>query len=380
MNPINIGILGFAHGHVNMYCDQWRAHPELGVRVLAGWDRDPARAAESCKKHDIAVASSAAEQLACHDIHAVVIASETAFHADLVEQAAAAGKAVILQKPMALTLNEADRIVSAVTHANVPFTMAWQMRVDPHNLKVKAMLASGEFGKLFMVRRRHGLGTHVWKDFDKSWHNDPVLNRDIFADDAAHPIDFIRWLLGRPTSVTAELGTIWNPAVKNDTGIALFRYSDGVLAEVSCSFVTAVAENVTEIICERGTIVQNHGDGPSTGIWPTGGIQLKWLKVGDTQWTVSDLPDIKQHGDRLAGLAKPIAEFLHGKGPAIATAEEGRDSLRMVLACYESSEQGKRVNLWSKDAESKLVRAKTQRRKEERITISALGGLASLRE
>ena len=50
----------------------------------------------------------------------------------------------------------------------MPFTLAWQMRVDPHNLKVKRLLAEGRFGKVYMVRRRHCLNTQQWKDFDKS--------------------------------------------------------------------------------------------------------------------------------------------------------------------------------------------------------------------
>ena len=83
-----------------------------------------------------------------------------------------------------------------------------------------------------MVRRRHCLPTQQWKDFDKTWHVQPELNRDIFADDAAHPIDFIYWLLGMPVSVVAELGTLLNPAIPNDNAIAVFRYADGRFAEV----------------------------------------------------------------------------------------------------------------------------------------------------
>ncbi len=60
---------------------------------------------------------------------------------------------------------------------------------------------------------------------------------------------------------------------------------------------------------------------------------------------VSDLPEIKGQGERIAGLAGPLAEFLHGKRPPIATAEEARDVLRLVLACYQSAEQGRRIEL-----------------------------------
>jgi len=285
--------------------------------------------------------------LARPDIAAVVITAETSRHADLVEQAAAAGKAIILQKPIALTLAEADRIVAAVQRTHVPFTIAWQMRTDRHNLQLKSLLASGEFGRVFMIRRRHGLPSQTWKDFDKSWHVQPELNRDLFADDSAHPLDFLYWLRGMPVSVSAELSTLLNPTIRNDTGLVTLRYADGALGEVSCCFVTLAGENVTEVICEHGVIIENYGDVPSCNVPrpPGGGAQLKWYLQKTGQWTVSDLPEIKNHGERLTGLAAPLAEFLHGQRPPIATAAEGRDVLRIVLACYDSANQGKRINL-----------------------------------
>lgn len=343
MDQIGVGILGFAHGHVGMYCQQWQQRPELGAKLVAGWDHDEARLA-NCATYGMEAASSVDDLLSRNDIDAVVIAAETSMHADLVEKAAAAGKAIVLQKPMSLTMDEADRIVEAVDKAGVPFTLAWQMRVDPHNLKVKSLLDSGGFGKVFMVRRRHCLPTQLMKDFDKTWHVKPEFNRDIFADDAAHPIDFLYWLLGMPVSVVAEMGTLLNPVINNDNGIAVFRFADGSFGETSCSFAAIAGENTLEVVCEHGVIIGNYGDLPSCMVpRPAGGIQLKWYhdKVGD--WSISDIPDITNQGERIAGLAAPLADFLLGRRPPIATAEEGRNVLRMTLACYESAENGVRI-------------------------------------
>lgn len=342
---MNIGILGFAHGHVDMYCTKWRENPGWGVRVAAGWDHDAGRLKGAADKHGLESCASPEALVKRTDIQAVVVASETSRHADLVELAAAAGKAIIVQKPLALTLAEADRIVSAVQRHSVPFTLAWQMRVDPHNLAARDLIAGGEFGKVYMVRRRHCLNTQDWPSFETSWHVRPELNRDIFADDAAHPIDFIYWLRGRPVSVIAELGTLLNPKVVNDNGIAIFRYADGSFAEVSCTFVAPAGENTLEIVCEKGVIIGNHGDVPSTNTRLAGAPQLKWFIKG-SGWKVSDLPEITQQGQRIGGLAQPLAEFLCGKRPAIATAEEGCDVLRMVQACYDSAHTGSRIKLW----------------------------------
>lgn len=82
--------------------------------MVAGWDHDSARLAAAAGKHALVMCDSAESLLARADVQAVAITAETSHHAELVELAAAAGKAIILQKPMALTLAEADRIVAVV--------------------------------------------------------------------------------------------------------------------------------------------------------------------------------------------------------------------------------------------------------------------------
>lgn len=344
---MKVGILGFAHGHVGMYCGRWRKEPELGVEVAAGWDHDAARLQHAVKDTDTRPFSSVDDLLADRSIAGVVIGAETSMHADLVVKAAAAGKAIVLQKPMALTLAEADRMVAAVGKAGVPFTMAWQMRTDPQNLKTKELLGSGRFGKVFMARRRHGLGMILtMPSFRDMWHLKPEYNRDMWADDAAHPVDFMHWLFGIPETVTAELGTLYDPIQPNDNGIAIFRYADGMIAEVVCSFTCLAGENTTEIVAEKGVIIQNYGDGPSSGApRPPGAAALKWYLHENKEWTNAEIDGPQNQGQRIAHLAGPLAQYLNGKRPAIASAEEGRDSLRMLLATYESSENGKRVRI-----------------------------------
>ncbi|MDX9982460.1 MAG: Gfo/Idh/MocA family oxidoreductase, partial [Lentisphaeria bacterium] len=259
---VQVGILGFAHGHVNSYCTRWRETPGFGIQVAAGWDHDAARLAQAVKSHGLAACGSVAELLARPDLDAVVIGAETSFHAELVEQAAAAGKTIAVQKPMALTMGEADRIVAAVKRTGVRFTMCWQMRVDPQNVKMKELVESGEFGRIFMMRRRHGLGMCLNPDFANSWHVTPQYNRDIWADDSSHPIDLVHWMFGVPESVTAEVESLYNPRMPRDNGVAIFRYPGGPLVHVDCSFTNPAGENTTEIVGEKGSIIQNYGDGP----------------------------------------------------------------------------------------------------------------------
>jgi len=344
--PLEIGILGFAHAHVNSYCRRWKEHPEMDIQVVAGWDHDAARLRKAVKDHGVEPLANVDDLLARKNIKAVVIPVETSMHADLVEKAAAAGKSIVLQKPMALTMPQADRIVEAVKRHGVPFTMAWQMRCDPQNLKMKELVTSGALGKIFMVRRRHGLNVPQMTGLPDSWTAAPQYNRDIWADDASHAIDFIHWMLGAPETVTSEIMSLDNPKVPMDNGMAIFRYPGGPLAEVYCSFTCAAAENTTEIFAQKGSVIQNYGDNPSCNPpRPKDAPGLKWYLTQTKQWTHSDIPSPAAHGERIANLAGPISDFLHGRRPPICTAEEGRASLRMLLACYVSTREGRRVRL-----------------------------------
>jgi predicted dehydrogenase len=343
---IGLGVMGFAHGHAEQYLRVWRAHFGDRVRPLVGTDRDPDRRDRVAAEDRMKTAPDSTSLLARSDVDAVLIASETAYHAEDVEAAARAGKAIVLQKPIALTMEQADRIVEAVTRAGVPFTMTWQMRVDPQNQRMKELVQDGTVGRVFMLRRRHGLTTQKMPGIAGSWHTEPALNRGMWADDAAHAADFLLWMLGPPASVCAEVETLHDPAVPDDNAIAVYRYEDGTLAEVVSSFVCLAGQNTTEIVGENGVVIQNYGDGPSAHApGPRDAAPLKWYREGDEAWTVSKWPAPETQAERIAGLAQPLLEFLEGARPPVATAEEGRVALRMILAAHEAARRGRRVSL-----------------------------------
>ena len=127
---INLGILGLAHGHVSVYIDQWLKMAGRPVNVVGAWDHERQRLAAGCERFKIDRCDTPEALLRTPGLDAVVIGAETSLHADLVEAAAAAGKAIILQKPLCLTLEQADRIVDAVARTGVPFTVATMMSLN----------------------------------------------------------------------------------------------------------------------------------------------------------------------------------------------------------------------------------------------------------
>ncbi|MBR2412895.1 MAG: Gfo/Idh/MocA family oxidoreductase [Clostridia bacterium] len=340
---ISLAVLGFAHGHVHALLSQWAEHPEYEVKAVAGWDRNEESQKENCEKYGLKMLSLE-EILSDTDIKAVLICAETAYHCELAVQAAEAKKKIILYKPMAVKLRDSEKIVKAVEANGVDFTAAFQMRCDPVNIEMKEKIDSGEMGKCFYFRRRHGLSSHLWGNFENSWHVDPALNRDIFADDAAHPVDLILWLFGMPRYVSCEISTARRNFIKNDTAVAVMRYDSGLLCEVSFSAVCSAAEITTEAYFEDGAMQHYGGDQPAAAANDGTHPAIRWYKNADKKWTDSALQNPEGQHVRIAAQAKPLAEFLNGKRPPLCTAREAHDALRIVLACCQSSVRGSRVS------------------------------------
>jgi predicted dehydrogenase len=346
VGKIGIGIASFAHGHVNAYAHQIRTFPD--AQLTACWDDDEERGRKNAADFGIPYSPHLEDLLSRSDVECVIVASETNRHADLCIAALEAGKAVLLQKPMATTLADSDRILAAVERAGVWFSLAFQMRCDPQNIRMKELIAEGAVGKLGAIRRRHCIPVLFNRGFIEGptrWHISREANRGMFFDDAIHPMDWLLWTLERkPVSVIAEIDNVLTHVAPDDTGIAIFRYEDGLFAEVFNSSVTHAGENTTEIYGDRGVIIQNHGDSPSCGIKPPHPIGVKLFQSdrADLGWQDLGLPIPAGHGERIAGVARPFIDALKS-GKPLCTAQEGRISVEMCSAAYHAAQTGTRV-------------------------------------
>jgi predicted dehydrogenase len=345
MKSVRIGVISFAHGHVNAYCSQIRGFED--ARLVAAWDDTEARGRSNAAQYEMEFVPSLEAMLAREDIDAVMIASETNRHADHCVAAAEAGKAILLQKPMATTLADCDRIIEAVERTGVHFQMAFQMRCDAVNQKMVELVRAGELGKIGMVRRRHCINflfSPGLKESPMAWHIDPVANVGMFFDDAVHAADFLLWLLGEPVSVMAEIDNVLTSVAPDDTGIALFRFPDGAMAVLENASVTLAGENTTEIYGDQGVLIQNHGDGVSTGMATPESVALKLYQRGHPgTWQNYPLGIPRSHGERIAAVPRPWLEILKAGAPPSVGAREGKVSVAMCLAAYESARTGRRV-------------------------------------
>ena len=345
MSDLKLGIVSFAHGHVRSYADVMRGFDD--AQIVAAWDDDAARGVQYCEQFGLEFVPQLDDLLARPELDAVFVASPTNRHAAHCVAAARAGKHILLQKPMALSLTDCDVIAAAVEEAGVKFSLCYQMRADPVNLRMKELLDEGVLGKVFMLRRRHAIPMLLNPDFAQAgnWHIDPAQNMGMFMDDASHAADFLYWMLGRPVSVMAEIDNIVTNVAPDDNGVAVYRFAGGEIGVLANSSTTLAAENTTEILGDAGSIVQNHGDVPSANVPPLpGAFALKLYRQDRGEWEVLDYP-LRPHGDRIRDVPRPLVDYLLGKRGPLANAADGRVCIEMVLGAYESARSGRRVSL-----------------------------------
>lgn len=346
MTQLGIGVVSFAHGHVRSYADRIRNFDD--ARLIACWDDDEERGGKAAEQYGVPYSPHLEDLLNRPDLDCVMVASETNKHADLCIAALEAGKAVLLQKPMATTLADCDRIIEAVSRTGGWFSLAFQMRCDPQNIRMKELVQSGAIGRVGAIRRRHCIPVLFDRGFIEGpsrWHISREANRGMFFDDATHPIDWLIWMLGkRPTSVIAEIDNVLTDVAPDDTGVAIYRYDDGLFAEVFNSSVTLVGENTTEIYGDQGVIIQNHGDSPSCSVKPPHpiGVKLYRKEQAELGWQDQGVPVPASHGERISGVARPFIDALKAGRP-LCSAEEGRLSVEMCLAAYHAAAAGQRI-------------------------------------
>ena len=344
-SSIGIGVISFAHGHARAYCQRMLTYED--VDLVACWDDDAERGTEAANAFGMQYSPHVEDVLNNPDVQGVIVTCETNRHAEMVLAAAAAGKDILCQKPMALTLDDCDRMSEACEQASVRFMMAYQMRHDPSNKKIKEILDSGALGNISLMRRRHCipvLFNDAFVNGPTHWHLDPVKNMGMFMDDASHATDLIHWMMGRPVSVMAEIGNTVTDVAPDDTGVAIYRYASGAMVVLINSSVTLAAENTTEIYGDKGVLIQNHDDVPSTNVpLPPHPIALKLYTRDEPQWADLGIPIPQAHGERIASVPRSFIDMLRdGTDPSI-TAEDGRVSVEMVLGAYQSARDGRRV-------------------------------------
>lgn len=342
MKPIRIATLGFAHYHANFWSEVFRDSPHAAFVGI--WDDDAARGRDAAHRYATRFWPDLEPLLDAVD--AVAITSETIQHRALIDRAASRGRAILCEKPIATTRADADAIAGIVARSGVMFMQSFPKRFDPVNHELRRLLAEGFFGKVWLVRVRHGHRHGNDPAFTRGWWADPERSGGgTLLDEGVHGADFLRWLFGDPQSVTAMVSHAALGLAVEDTGLALYRWENGMIAELATGWSFQAADASIEIFGTKGTALLAGVDLGSKDHTESGYLRLYSSDQAERGWRVSPIvPRFKTGGFHQQNALGFLDALTTGGAPPI-TLEDGRRALAMILAAYAAAASGREQRL-----------------------------------
>lgn len=304
------------------------AHSEL-VAVMR---RDEAKAKDFAQRHGVQrYYTSAEELLADPEVNAVYIATPPHVHLPLAKQAAEAGKHILLEKPMALSVAECEQITAACKENNVQLIIAYYRRYFPMVRMMKKLLDSGAIGRPVRARALH---TGYYKppvDGERSWLTDPAVSGGGFMMDAGiHRFDLFAHFFGKAIDVSAFSDTVHFDFEVDDSSTVIIRFENGVHATAEFNWNVGVALDEFEISGTKGRLYTRHLGKSELVLESDAGREYFKLP-----------PPAFVHNN----LVEHFVHALRSGEPNSLPGEEGMKASAICLAAYESSRERKTISM-----------------------------------
>ncbi|MFA6562207.1 MAG: Gfo/Idh/MocA family oxidoreductase [Verrucomicrobiia bacterium] len=285
-----------------------------------------------------------------HDMDIVTICTPSGLHMDAAVAAAKAGKHVIVEKPLEITLGRCDAIINAAASAGVKLATIFPSRWSECNQLLKQAIESQWFGRLTLGdayvkwwRTQEYYDAGGWRGTWKIDGGGALMNQSI------HNVDLLQWFMGEVESVMAMTGLLAHERIEvEDTAVAAVRFKNGALGTIEGTTSTFPGLlKKTEIHGDKGTVIVEQDD------------ILFWKFAGPTPVDDRVASLMSQHKSGTGGAADPKAisylghkkqfqDFIHAietGGSPLVDGREGRKSVEIILAIYESAKTGQRVTL-----------------------------------
>ncbi|MEX2160146.1 MAG: Gfo/Idh/MocA family oxidoreductase [Dehalococcoidia bacterium] len=340
---IRIGIVG-SQFVAKLHAEGFARVPDAEVVAVASPDR--AHAEAFAQQHGVAnVFTDYREMLKLPDLDAITIACPNDLHAQVAIDAAAAGKHVICEKPLALNLEECDRMIEACRRAGVLLLYAEELLFAPKYVRAKTLADEGALGRVYYVRQ---LECHYGPHADWFWDVERS-GGGVLMDMGCHSIAFARWVFGNAPieSVSAEIGTFVHGARTKgeDHSIVTLRFAGDRLAVAENSWARAGGvDDRAEIYGSQGLTVADLLRGSSLVTYSDAGYGYAVEKAESTQgWTFTMFEETWNYG-----FPQEMAHFaacIQGREEPRSTGEDGRAVLEAIIAAYASAGRGERIAL-----------------------------------
>lgn len=306
-------------------------------------------AAEVAAKFNVPHHTTDEDELLAQDLDAVYIASPQDAHCRQVIKAANAGRHILCEKPIAISLREVDQMEEAVSAAGVKFMPGFCMRNNVYNVKARELVQSGALGQIVMGRAQL---TCWYPPIPGAWRQDASISHGgALIDMGTHCLDMLEWIMGAEiTEVTGfqDLMTHEYPTTVEDASTIVVKLDNGAHGIVDNYFnlPDAAAQNALEIHGTKGSVI---GQG-TIGQDPTGRMfsilqeqetgydanQVRDVEVNRQEY---DLEGVGIYGRMMDAFSRCIQEDTE---PPI-TLEDGRRSVRVVEAIYRTAKEGRVV-------------------------------------
>jgi UDP-N-acetylglucosamine 3-dehydrogenase len=304
-----------------------RQHPRLRLMAVEDADRDRALAVS----HELGVAAydDVGRLLREEAVDAVIVATPEQVRRSIVEQCAAAGRHLLLEKPLAPTVEECQAIVEVVRRAGVTALVDFSLRFDPRYAAVREAINAGRLGEIVSIVAKRN-GTVIGARRYGRWTG-------LLLSTAIHELDLMRWYAGPVERISAEV-TYRNAPYPNleSAALATMRFRSGAIGLLETSW--ARPEGVPDRLDARCEVVGTAGS--ATVDLASHGLRL--TEAGSTSfpdftyWPVTE----GRVGGALRAALEHFVRCLDGEEPPRATVEDGREAVRLVFAILEAATSG----------------------------------------
>jgi UDP-N-acetyl-2-amino-2-deoxyglucuronate dehydrogenase len=321
------------------------------AELVSVMDISEKRAQEVAQQFDVPHFCTTEEELLSQDLDAVYIATPQNVHCNQAVRAAQAGKHILCEKPIAITVEEVDQIEKACSDNGVKFMLAFCMRQNMYHKKARELVQSGALGQMVMGRAQL---TCWYPPIPGAWRQDASISHGgSLIDMGTHCLDLLEWIMDSTiveVSGFQSLMTHKYPTYIEDASTITLQFANGAHGVVDNYFNVpdAAAQNALELYGTKGVIIGQRTIGQD----PTGKMfsilqpeetgydanQVRNVEVNREEY---NLEGVGIYGQMITGFSECIVQ---DKEPPI-TLEDGRRSVKVVNAIYKSIKEKRVVQI-----------------------------------
>jgi len=343
-----------------------------GARLVAVCDHVPEKAEKIGTRFSVSHFDDMHQMMSTCEIDVVVVLTESGNHAGHVIDLAAYGKHIVVEKPMALTLDDADEMIRACDKAGVRLFVVKQNRFNVPVVKLREALEQGRFGRLVLgTVRVRWCRPQSYYDQDP-WRGTWKLDGGVLTNQASHHVDLLEWMFGEVDSVFGVSTTALVNIEAEDTAVVTLRFRNGALGVIEATTAARPKdlEGSISVLGESGTVEIAGFAVNRMKTWnfqdPRPGDELVMER-----YSVNP-PNVYGFGHQ--AYYEHVVDCISNQKRHLVDGLEGRKSLELISAIYESIETGREVPLRFRTKHSHLgSKAQIPASKKETIVDSRLG-------